>query len=72
MEHCDNAQRETLLQRILPEISTAAFDMYGTQSLQKIMPLLSDQQVSQNFGICFIFQILRIRKITSTDLEIVN
>ena len=45
VEYCDTTQRESLLKRIVPDISTAAFDMYGTQSLQKILPLLEENQV---------------------------
>jgi len=45
VEYCDTTQRESLLKRIVPDISTAAFDMYGTQSLQKILPLLEENQI---------------------------
>jgi hypothetical protein len=43
---CGSApQRAKVLSKIHPEVLPAAFDMYGSQSLQKIMPYLSDQQV---------------------------
>jgi len=45
VECCDQEQRNKLLLRILPELSNSAFDMYGTQSMQKIMPFLSDEQI---------------------------
>jgi len=35
------------LQKILPELLTTAFDMYGTQSMQKMMPFLTETQIEQ-------------------------
>jgi len=45
MEHCDSSQREKIVKKIIPDIMTVAFDMYGTQSLQKMMPFLSEEQI---------------------------
>jgi len=36
VEHCSVEQREELLMKILPEINTVAFDMYGTQSMKRL------------------------------------
>lgn len=49
MEHCNPQQREEMLQKILPELLTTAFDMYGTQSLQKMMPFLTERQVTSYY-----------------------
>jgi len=45
VERCDAQQRESVIQKILTDIPAAAFDMYGTQSMQKIMPLLTESQI---------------------------
>ncbi len=45
MEHCDSSQRENVIDSILPELLPTAFDMYGTQSMQKMMPYLTETQV---------------------------
>jgi len=45
MEHCDSSQREKIVKKIIPDIMSVAFDMYGTQSLQKMMPFLSEEQI---------------------------
>jgi len=44
MEHSDTQQREKVIAKILPDIMSTAFDMYGTQSLQKMIPCLSESQ----------------------------
>jgi uncharacterized membrane-anchored protein YjiN (DUF445 family) len=46
MENIDTNQREEVIKKILPEMMTIAFDMYGTQSLQKMMPFLNDSQLT--------------------------
>jgi len=46
MEHCDVQQREKVIEKILPDIMSTAFDMYGTQSLQKMIPCLSESQTN--------------------------
>jgi len=38
------------LLKILPDILTIAFDMYGTQSLQKMMPFLTELQIESVIG----------------------
>lgn len=50
MEHCDPPQREKVISKILPELMTTAFDMYGTQSLQKMMPFLTESQINAVIG----------------------
>jgi len=47
MECGTSAQRLKILQKIQPDILNAAFDMYGSQSLQKMMPFLTDQQIEK-------------------------
>jgi len=46
MEHCDSQQREKVIEKILPDMMQTAFDMYGTQSLQKMMPFLTESQIN--------------------------
>eukprot|EP01118_Nematostelium_gracile_P005502 TRINITY_DN1742_c0_g1_i1.p1 TRINITY_DN1742_c0_g1~~TRINITY_DN1742_c0_g1_i1.p1 ORF type:complete len:616 (+),score=157.55 TRINITY_DN1742_c0_g1_i1:232-2079(+) len=46
MENIDEEQRGEVVKRILPEMMNIAFDMYGTQSLQKMMPFLNDTQIT--------------------------
>jgi len=46
MEHCDPQQREKVITKILPDLMPTAFDMYGTQSLQKMMPFLTESQIN--------------------------
>jgi len=45
IERCDNAQREKVVSKIVPDLLSIAFDMYGTQSLQKMMPFLTESQI---------------------------
>jgi hypothetical protein len=45
VEHCDTQQLDQIVKKITPELLQTAFDMYGTQSLQKMMPFLSESQV---------------------------
>jgi len=39
-----NEQREQIVLKIVPDLTTISFDMYGTQSMQKIMPILTPSQ----------------------------
>lgn len=50
MEHSDPQQRDPILNKILGDVLTIAFDMYGTQSLQKMIPFLNETQVSNLFS----------------------
>jgi len=45
IERCDTAQREKVVSKILQDLLSIAFDMYGTQSLQKMMPFLTENQI---------------------------
>jgi len=46
MEHCEPQEREKVIAKILPDMMPTAFDMYGTQSLQKMMPFLTESQIT--------------------------
>jgi len=50
IERCDNIQREKVVAKILQDVLTIAFDMYGTQSLQKMIPFLSETQIEMLTG----------------------
>jgi len=45
IEYCELSQKESAIQQIIPELLSVAVDMYGTQSLQKIMPYLEPSQI---------------------------
>jgi len=45
MEFCDPHQRSIVIDKILLNLLTIAFDMYGTQSMQKTMPFFTDAQI---------------------------
>jgi len=45
MEHCDNVQKEQIVKKIVDDLLPTAFDMYGTQSMQKMMPFLTEPQI---------------------------
>jgi hypothetical protein len=32
----------------MPQLNQVAFDMYGTQSMQKMMPMLTEEQVTND------------------------
>ncbi len=64
MEHGSSAQREQVLTKIQGKLLDVAFDMYGSQSLQKIMPYLTEAQVKKKkmkefffFNYPFFFQL---------------
>ncbi|PRP87418.1 hypothetical protein PROFUN_00629 [Planoprotostelium fungivorum] len=45
MEHCSVQQREQIIRKIINDLLPTAFDMYGTQSMQKMMPYLTEPQI---------------------------
>lgn len=46
VEHADDKQRDAMVKKILPDLLTTALDMYGTQSMQKMIPYLTPSQIN--------------------------
>jgi len=51
IEQCDADQRNRAIQSILPELNTTALNIYGTQSLQKIISYLSEHETKLIFDV---------------------
>ena len=45
MEYCNEKQREAVIEKILPDLVTISFDMYGTYAVQKMIEYLNETQV---------------------------
>jgi hypothetical protein len=58
IEHADNQQKQRAILQIIPDLYPVAVDMYGTQSLQKMMQHLETAQVITLFFLSFILSFI--------------